>query len=303
MITKREMWNELNHVLTPEVKEQVIGVDRILPKRGGVQFVLKVKTPVGCTFKKTIDAGIRPGPASFSYTMSSAFPRCSTRWRIDYWHPWRERLLKASPKPTKQIPLSGIVTVNACGLKSKMVLLEHLLNTHKIAICAVQETLQSEGRYAQCPIGYKAFSRPKSEWFRGQTIYIHKLLTAFEMGDKNNSCIHIKVSGLLRITRPTHVLAVYLLSGGNHRKGRRLQIEAIGRKYLAIMKSDPYANVLVMGDFNCDKETLHKHLGKVTEDLKVVNPKGSPLSRFPMNGTPAALDHVLVNLSMTALIR
>jgi exonuclease III len=303
MITKREMWNELNHVLSSEVRKQIVGLDKISPKRGSVRFVIKVKTAIGCVFKKAIDAGIRPGPASFTYTMSSAFPRRSTRWRIDYWRPWRERPLRPPPIPTKQLPPSGIMTINACGLKSKMITLEYLLSTNKVAICAVQETLQSEGRYANIPLGYKAFFRAKSEMFRGQVIYVHKSLTAFEVGDRNNYYIHLKVSGLLGITKPVHIIAVYLLSGGNHRKGRRLQIETIARKYQSIMKWDPLASILVLGDFNCDKNTLQKHIDKITNELKVVDPKGSPLSRFPANGKPAAIDHFLSNRPMRALIR
>ena len=289
--------------VSPEVFRMVDGIQRVSPKRGLMRYILKINKQIGCVFKNSINAGTRPSAASFDYTMSIAFPRKLTRWRIDYWRPYSQRPHKGLTLKYDHVTPTSIMTINVCGLKNKMLRLEHLLKTHKTAVCAIQETLHNEGHYQKCPEGYRAICRPQTDAFRGQTILVHKSLAVYELGEFSRFCIHIKVSRLTGIPQPVHILSVYLLSGGNHRRGRRLQIEAIGRRYNKITRLDRDAKVMVLGDFNCESETLEKHLVKITSGLEIRKPKGSAFSRFLHDGNPTAIDHILVNNRMLAHLR
>jgi len=90
----------------------------------------------------------------------------------------------------------------------------------KVAVLALQETLVGRAHYPIQMSGYRVYQSAAEEDFRGTAVLIDEKLASYEVPHGLNWLIHVKVFGYAGWSGPTHVLGVYLKSGGNHRRAR-----------------------------------------------------------------------------------
>lgn len=297
-ISVPEMWTALRRLLSMEAAAAVGKICKVLQKNGSVRFDLWVRPNAGAALKDTIRANrasCRPKHV-WGDEVRCDSPKKLLRWRIDVWRPWRDRPIRKEPIENQtEINVTGLMTINVNGIERKLEELNEILVNEKIAVCAVQETLQGNGCYVKCPEGYRLFGRLKKVGFRGQAILVHRSLSAYEDHKSSSQhVIHIKVSGFKGIIGSIHVLGVYLPSGGNFRKSRRLLLESLRKTIDRIRTKEPDVAIMILGDFNATADEITKTINPLC-GVEVLIPRGKSTSRFPTSGTPSAIDHILTN--------
>ena len=168
---------------------------------------------------------------------------------------------KEVPKLVREAPIAkGIATLNVNSLNSKCSNLVEFIHVKKIAVIAIQETLIGVNQYPLMVPGYEVFTHPYQDGFRGQALIIDKCYPMFEVGTMDSrNMIHIHVAGLPG-KRTWHIIAVYFPLGGWNRSERTNCLKLVLQEYREILKKDPTATVVVMGDFNKKRAELIKGL-------------------------------------------
>ena len=141
-----------------------------------------------------------------------------THWRLAIWQSWRERQTEpANTTPFSRLRpnLVNIATWNINGFWRKIKDIEQFVEVEKVAVLAIQETLVKAKHYEPRVEGYRAFFSPAKEDFRGAATFIDDKLSAYEVPHGLSWLIHVKVFGYAGWSGPTHILNVYLKSGGN----------------------------------------------------------------------------------------
>ncbi|KAF9219909.1 hypothetical protein BS17DRAFT_797877 [Gyrodon lividus] len=227
-------------------------------------------------------------------------------WRIDLWKSWRDRHSMARP-PVLAVPHKNwrhhIATLNVNGLAKKRLDVIDLLGKEQISICALQETLVSSRAFPVQIPGYISYTQHWGDGFRGQTLLIKSNLSSYEVGREAQLYIHIKVSGLPRMTQPVHVIAVYLPSGGAYRRQRTELLGKLLALNRRILDATPGAPVIFLGDWNMDKNELDQKLQTPTTGLRIYKPVGSALTRFPVRGFSRDIDHMVVSAGTYGIFR
>jgi exonuclease III len=220
------------------------------------------------------------------------------QWRIALWQPWRERRMEPArnnpPIVRKSLP-TGLATWNINGFWSKKVQVVDLLYKERVAVLAIQETLVSKGHYPISLDGYRCYSVTAEEGFRGTAILVNNGYASYEVPHGLRWLTHVKVFGYAGESGPTHFIGVYLKSGGNYRLERREAFTTIAKLTSDILNRKAGSRVIVLGDLNMTRNEVHKSLTRAhCPSLDVTHIRGSPWSRFPINGTPRDLDHILM---------
>lgn len=228
-----------------------------------------------------------------------------TAWRFATWTPWVDRPVPVEKQNARRRPKgTNIVTINVNGFHKKKIQVVDLLETEKIAICAMQETLVRNRHYPVKVQGFATYQSPAKEGFRGLALLVDNRYPSYEVPhDEGDHLIHVKVSGLGKCTKPCHVLALYLPSGGNYRGRRTALFKQLAKYTQKILKSDPGSPVVCLGDLNMTPDELVKKLLRTNVPLHLAETRGSNLSRFPVRGSDKALDHILWNEASAALLR
>jgi hypothetical protein len=86
-----------------------------------------------------------------------------------------------------------------------------------VAILALQETLVRAKHYRMCIEGYRVYQCNAEAEFRGQALVVDMSLASYEIPHGLNWLTHVKVFGIMGHDGPSHILGVYLKSGGNFR--------------------------------------------------------------------------------------
>ena len=225
-------------------------------------------------------------------------PNRQTRhWRLDFFRPWRERAVR--PRVVHQAkmgpPKRSILTFNVNGIWNKKSEVELLLNRQNVGIAAIQETLVSKKEYSLHLAGYEVYQRHRTKNFRGHALAIHKSLTSYKVGNSEEECfIHVKVIGLTD-SKPWHVIAAYLPSGGNYRSQRTTALKEILAEYKKVITKEHDAKVIILGDFNMMHDQLRKRLKVQKTGLKPVEIRGSGLTFHRKSTRWSDIDSIVAN--------
>jgi exonuclease III len=227
-----------------------------------------------------------------------------THWRIALWQSWRERRMEpvdANPVEELRPNLTSIATWNINGFWRKVKDIEGFVEAEKVAVLALQETLVKASHYKIRLRGYRAFTSNAKEDFRGMVTLVDEKLSAYEVPHGLSWLVHVKVFGYAGWSGPTHVINVYLKSGGNFRAERARSFTTLKRIINNALKNNPESRFVVLGDFNEENKKVHYHLNVGTErnPLQIAPIVGSSLTRFPIRGSRKALDHILLNVSVS----
>jgi exonuclease III len=307
-ISKRDFWQTIKTRLAPEALDGVIRVESVLQPNGRRRMDIWVASRVAPRFKQALylDANAwRNGVTTcFSQPLRQLkgtwFPSKATRhWRIDMYRTWRDRGLTPHPPkwPGMLKPRRKIATFNVNGIWNRKTEVEYFLQTHDIGILAIQETLIDCNQYDLRLPGYEVYERSKTSTFRGQALAIHKAYTSYEVGKvKNDYFIHVKVVGLTTKT-PWHIIAVYMPSGGNYRSARTACFAQILAEHRDILKKEPDATIVILGDFNTSKDALRKIMKEEKTGLTILKTRGNPAT-FHRHRDPkkwSAIDSIVVS--------
>ncbi|KAG8703298.1 hypothetical protein FRC08_002957 [Ceratobasidium sp. 394] len=174
-------------------------------------------------------------------------------------------------------------------------------------IAALQETLVSGSNYPAVLHGYTSYAVHRQEGFRGQLLLVDDRLSSYQIPHDSdvlrNVLVHVKVSGIAGVGTALHVFALYLPSGGNFRKQRRLAVKEVRLLANAIQGNEANAPVLILGDFNCEPDWLDRQLSKGVSSVRRQVPIGSDWSRFPKGGGRSSLDHFVMNGEAAKLLK
>lgn len=306
-----EIWDELKACLNPEMFKGIVSLKKVHPKNRPARIDMYVDAAVAAGLKRTIKSMSELRTPKFvRVTKTYISPdvkwrsRAISLWRVDLWKDWRDRPERPNQTNIDCIPRRNhIMTLNVNGLASKQLDVANLLLNEQISICALQETLVSERAYRVRFEGYTAYTQNWKDGFRGQTLLVRNHLSSYEVEREDHLYIYIKVSGLPGVGKPVHVIALYLPSGGNFKRERRKLIRKVHELNRSILKDSPGAPIIILGDWNMDREEVQKNLVPEITGLQILRAKGSPLSRFPTNAPARAIDHMVVSAGMINILR
>lgn len=303
---KTEFWDFLKVRLTPETLQGVLKVQAVRQPNRTCRMDFWVQASSAMGMKQALYLGSRQRRLGVRKDLRMPLYHLTefwkpnkemSRWRLDVFRPWRDRAPHfVAPKSVRiKRPKLGLATLNANGLHAKLPEFTNFVHERRIGIMAVQETLMGRNHYRLQVPGYEVFVRPKERGFRGQALLIDKLYPAFEVGTGGeNFLIHVKVAGMSG-EQPWHVLSIYLPSGGNCRSERTKCLNKMLREYKDIVDAEPFAAVVIMGDFNMQRRELSKRIKTDRTGLECLNVKGSGLT-FHRKGTRwSDVDTILVS--------
>jgi exonuclease III len=231
-----------------------------------------------------------------------------THWRLAIWQPWRERrLTPADMTPINRLRpnLTSVATWNINGFWRKLKEIENFVDSEKVAVLALQETLVSACHYSIRMKGYRCFWSNAEEDFRGIATLVDETLAVYQVPHDENWLVHVKVFGYAGWSGPTHFINVYLKSGGNHRRERGKALAHVVGIIDNALRRDSEARFMILGDFNESGDQIFRHLnvGGRASPLTIAPVVGSDITRFPIRGQPRSLDHILINKTCARLFR
>ena len=224
-----------------------------------------------------------------------------THWRLALWQPWRER--RYTPveiqRRDEQLVhnLVNVATWNINGFWSKQQEIYDFVDTEKVAVLGLQETLAKRSHYIPKLQGYRCYASPAEEGFRGIAMFVDKRLASYEVPHGLKWLVHVKCFGYMGWQGPTHFFNIYLESGGNKRRARGDALKAVKGIVNRILERTSEARIVVMGDYNEEADKCMRHLevggGNVLNPVHFV---GVSTSRFPRLGhMKRSLDYYLLN--------
>jgi hypothetical protein len=127
---------------------------------------------------------------------------------------------------------------------------------------------------------------------------VDKSLASYKVLHGLSWLIHVKVFGLAGWSGLTHIINVYLKSGGNFRHSHGECLGKIKGIVHRIIMHTLDAHFLILEDFNKESKKVMKHLNVTDKvnDLMPVFIVGSTITHFPIRGgKKRALDYILLN--------
>lgn len=316
--TVQQAWEELRYILLPGFVDQIVKLRRVTYRSHNPHFDMWVERAAAAPLVSVIRDQTRCRTHSFVTAMKQMGQSAPTfratvvgSWRPAIWEPWRDRLIKRRPVTEVRLrpPGRSLMTWNVNGFHSKLVRISDILSEKNIGVVALQETLVSEANYPIIMKGYRVYEVKRKEGFRGQALLVDNRYASYEVPhdallvNGSHWGIHVKVAGICGDGRPLHVLAIYLRSGGNFRGERTTLLRSLSKVVSDILRKEPGAQVVCLGDFNTQPEELDKKLKAAHSSLARMIPKGSGLSRFPINGRARSLDHMIGSQSARDLCK
>ena len=193
--------------------------------------------------------------------------------------------------------------MNVNGWLSRQLEVTNMLTWGKLAVMAIQETLVSKHNYAIKIPGYVVYDRPKAKAFRGHALLVDESYPSYEVGNKEESqFIHIKVTKLCG-NKPCHIFSLYLPSGGNFRQGRTTALNKVLAEYKKVVDKDPQAIVIILGDWNIDREDLRKRIKTDKSGLHCLPVRGSALTFHRPGIKWTAVDSIVVSPAARSHLR
>jgi len=212
------------------------------------------------------------------------------QWRMTVWKPYTNRSEK--PKPTPLDPkFNKIASWNINGFASKRYCVEGFLGKYKVAVLCLQETLQTSAFAPMRVKGYTTFEISRETGFRGQAILVRRELSAYRIPHVEKQILHVKINRyeVKEGFFPLHVFSIYLPSGGNRVRERKILYQTLSEITAKILKNDSNSRIVLVGDWNDERNTVSSRFAD-SKHLNMLNAKGSPLTRFPREGPKRSLD-------------
>ncbi|KAF8633649.1 hypothetical protein AX17_004414 [Amanita inopinata Kibby_2008] len=224
------------------------------------------------------------------------------KWRVAPWQDWHDRhpngsMLRWDAWEELGTSLTGgsarIASWNVNGFHSKRLQIQTFLKERSVVICTLQETLVSASNYPIRVMGYMTFEAQKEEGFRGHALLVNDQLHAIQIPhDDSKWMIHVRITGFKQEKVPLHIIALYLPSGGNRRSARSECWKTLESLISDMKEKDPQTRIILLGDLNEKSSRVDKRLHN--QSLLVwVKPTSREDTRFPRNGLPSAIDHML----------
>jgi exonuclease III len=312
--TKREFWAIIKERMSLEMLNGVVRVEAVLQpnrkRRMDFWVQSRVASKVKAALYMTAQQRRHGTPTDFKYPMRELgeiwFPNGKTKhWRMDVYKDWRDRTIHPKPvvqNSTRATP-RGIATFNVNGLHNKETEVKNFLKQYDIGIVALQETLINENHYQLVIPGYETFLKRQTKHFRGHALLVCATLKAYTVGNTTeNSMIHVRVAGLVE-GQPCHVIAVYLPSGGNYRAERTRCMNVVLKEYKDILRKEPQARVLMMGDWNMRRDRLAVKLKSPKTGLSCVDIRGSGLTFHRKSTRWSDIDSMVVSPNMKPVLK
>lgn len=306
-ISTKQAYSGFRHHLDESTWSAIKRIKTVHQKNGQSRLDLWVMPNTAGNLNKVFRDNVKQINLAAAACPMGPMPRRSrcNKWRIDFYRSYRERRIAATPatipSPPKTNPV-GIMTFNINGFLNKRTEFEYLLEKENVAICAMQETLVSEGRFMRNIMDFNAFSIPKKEGFRGQMILVKNSLSAYRPRWVSQHILYVKVSGFQGLNRAIHVVSVYLPSGGSRRVERNQQLAHLNSLISEIGTKERDPLILVLGDWNATSEEISKVMVP-SIGMEILGTRGSPISRFPKSGSGRAIDHMMVSADLRRYIR
>lgn len=312
-----EAWRELHSLLPESVFRDIVKLERVTFANIPPRIDMWVRGDMGASLVRHLREMTRERTPSLVRALKASGAIKDYRslvtsgWRMAIWRSWRDRHTPTEPhlteKRKEQARPSGfrLATFNVNGFPSKRLQVNKFLEEERITVCVLQETLVSAAQYPVLVPGFNTFAIPWQEGFRGMAILVDDRFAAYEVPHGKESTegykylLHVKVSAD-RTKRPLHLVGVYLPSGGNMRSERRKGLSALTSLCDSVLRNEPGASFVALGDLNCGNAALDKYLQAHGEGLRRVATRGSGWTRFPKKGSPAALDHMLMTPMATS---
>jgi exonuclease III len=312
--TVDEAWTELGALLPEPEFQQIVKLLRVTNASMHPRIDMWVRGDLGASLVRELREMTRRRTPSFVRSLERTGRLKDHNqlvcggWRFAIWQSWRDRRLQADTQPTRQIKEMAVPSViklaslNVNGFPSKREQVCEFIDKERITVCALQETLVSARQYPVCVPGFRTYARNWQDGFRGQAVLVHSSLPSYEVPHVKEKLpgydhlLHVKVAhvpGLEGPSRSLHFVGVYFPSGGNMRANRSGCFVALRHLYNDILRNENGARIVVMGDFNASPLMCERRVGQVS--LSRHRPVGSSVSRFPVRGAPASLDHMLVS--------
>jgi endonuclease/exonuclease/phosphatase family metal-dependent hydrolase len=313
-LTTGQVWEILKERLTDATLSGIVKVKALRQPNGNPRVDLWVEKRVAPEFPRAMylratqrRIGVKHDNRLPLYKLKDFWkPSLDTKnWRIDYYKPWRDRHPEKSTRETQPTrkPLTGVATLNVNGWQSRKLEVLTLLDQANLAVLAVQETLVSAKGGAINAPGYAVYDRPKLKGFRGHALLIHKSYPSYEVGKmEEKQFIHVKVSKLGG-TKPWHVISLYLPSGGNYRDRRTQDLNKVLTEYKAIIDKEPAAKVIILGDWNIDRDSLERRIKTGKTGLRCLPTRGSALTFHRRGARWTAVDNIVISPSAKQHLR
>jgi hypothetical protein len=143
------------------------------------------------------------------------------------------------------------------------------------------------------------------EDFHRMVTLVDETLASYKVPHNENWLIYVKVFGYVGWSGPTHILNVYLKSGGNHCKDWGKALTYISGLVDIALKHDSDACFLVLGDLNESADRVYRHLNAKGRHspLTIAPIVGSTITHFPIRGKKRSLDHILLNHPSVGLFK
>lgn len=311
--TVAEAWSELFDMMPWSEYQQIVKLQRVVNASTHPRIDMWVRGDLGAALVRELREMTRHRTPSFVRSLERTARLLDYRskvcsgWRFAVWQSWRDRRSHSDPQPTRKVKMAfpggiRLATLNINGFPSKREQVSEFLSKERIAVCALQETLVSVSQYPVRVPGYRTYARDWQEGFRGQAVLVLADLPSYEVPHVKERLegykylLHVKIASIPGIPGPPrslHFIGVYLPSGGNMRAKRTAGFKALTHLYDGIMRNEHGALVAAMGDYNAPPLVCQKRMGG--SSLSHHQPVGSSVSRFPLRGPPASLDHLLVS--------
>lgn len=313
-----EVWSELRAVLDEALFAAIFKLQKVTHLNRHPRIDMWVLREAAASLVRVLHTMTRERDHTFvevlkeaGFTPNTARLTVVSGWRVALWRPWRDRHAIVSPmEPTNDQSRkvnNNIATLNVNGFAKKAEQVLDFVNTENVAVLALQETLVSDRSYPVRIEGYNTYAVPWQEGFRGHALLIDDRLPSYEIPhaaiEGNRCLLHVKVSGLRNLGRPAHCVGVYLPSGGNYAALRTALVRSIFGLCNDILKREPGALVVFLGDFNMDGKSLDNRCRRKAAMLSRLQPVGASQTRFPVRGRGRDIDHLMVSPGMAAVLR
>ena len=202
-------------------------------------------------------------------------------WSVRSYRPWRQRLEGQASRPasstvtrisaaemhTKWLRLA---TWNINGIKHKMEDIQHFVERYNIDVVAIQETQLRAHHFRLYMNGYYSVEvrGERTAEKRGIALLIKKGWTYRVVGRPHPNFLFIRLTGN-NTNAACLVACAYFGKKSAQAKGEML---AEGRKLVA---SFPHDHMIVMGDFNQEKDRVKEYLNAIDSSFRLVKFHGS----------------------------
>jgi endonuclease/exonuclease/phosphatase (EEP) superfamily protein YafD len=188
-----------------------------------------------------------------------------------------------------------IVSWNINGFASKKHQVIDIVESEKVGVIMLQETLHTSSKYPLVIPGFYTFSVGREDGFRGQAVLVRKGRNAYQIPHEEKSILHVKISSWKNESGdfPLHVISCYWPSGANRKRERKEKFSKLCRLAEDIKKKDTKAQIIIGGDFNDSKVKTTSRLIETTRLLTVLESSGTNITRYPKKGRARDLDHMI----------